>query len=193
MSYTSFRAALTAAATVSVLLTGCGSGSSSTSTSSPASTGSTTHSTASSTSAAALTLTDGWAKSAAKGEMTAMFGTLHNAAATPVKVTGATSSDGPVQLHETVMVNGTMQMRQVSSFTVPAHGQFVLKPGGNHIMFMSLPSELKTGQQVTVTLSLDGGASISLTVPVRPFTGANETYSSMSTSMSPSSMSMSGH
>lgn len=132
--------------------------------------------TAATTPAASLTVSDAWVKAADAG-MTAAFGVLHNGTDADIEVTGASSPASPdVQLHETVATDGGMSMRQVASFVVPAHGSFVLEPGGNHVMFMDLPAPIRPGDEVTVTLMLTGGGSLEFTAPAKDFSGANESY-----------------
>ena len=93
-----------------------------------------------------------------------------------------------------------MVMKQTDKFVIPAHGKLVLKPGSNHIMFMTLTKPLKAGDTVQVTVLGTGGFSQKLMFPVRPFQGANESYHSSGTSastpmsgMNHSGMSGSGH
>jgi len=110
--------------------------------------------------------------------MTAMFGTLRNTSGSQLTVTGGScAAAGMVQLHETVKnADGTMQMQQKKGgFVIPAGGSFVLQPGGNHVMLMDLTQPLKNGDTVAVTLETSAGP-VSFTVPIRTFTGGNETY-----------------
>ena len=127
--------------------------------------------------ATALRVTDGWVKAADHGAMSAAFGTLHNDTDAPVRIPGVSSDRGAMQMHETVMDGGAMTMKEVPSYTVPAHGTFELKPGGNHIMFMGLTQPLTTGSTVALTLKT-GSGPLHVDLPVRPFTGAKEHYQS---------------
>ncbi len=160
---------------------------------------------ASATTTTVLTLTDGWAKAVEDvtmpsstpsmstgpaptgsmpgapgmdGAMTAIFGTLTNTTGSTLTVTGGSAAAaGAVQLHETAKnADGQMQMQQrQGGFVIPAGATFVLQPGGNHIMLMGLTAPLKSGTMVTVTLDTSAGP-VTLTVPVRTFAGANESY-----------------
>ncbi len=110
--------------------------------------------------------------------MSAMFGTLRNTSDADLTITGGSSpAAGEVQLHETVKTSsGAMQMQQKQGgFVVPAGGTYVLQPGGSHVMLMQLTGSLPTGSETTVTLTTSAG-DVTLTVPVRAFTGAQETY-----------------
>ena len=164
---------LTIAACVAALaftLGGCGADS----------TSETTPATATGTSATeeALTVHDGWAKAADEG-MTAAFGTLKNSGSKDLVVTGGKSdAAGMIETH--VMVkddSGQMVMTKTEDgFTVPAGGEFVLKPGGPHLMLMKLKHELKPGEEVVITVSDSSGGTYPLTFQVREFDGADESY-----------------
>ncbi len=160
-----------------------------------------TPSAATSATSTALSLDDGWVKaidvpmaggmsstpttsataSSGMGDMSAMsamFGTLRNTSSTDITVTGGSSPvAGVVELHETVKNDsGQMQMQpKQGGFVIPAGGTFVLQPGGNHVMLMALKGALDNGASTTVTLTTSGG-DVTLTVPVRAFSGAQESY-----------------
>ncbi len=115
---------------------------------------------------------------AGKGAMTAMFGSLRNATGADITVTGGSSAvAGTVELHETVKNDsGAMQMQpKPGGFVVPAGGTLVLQPGGDHMMLLGVKESLKSGTTTTVTLTTSAG-DVALTVPVRAFTGAEESY-----------------
>lgn len=144
----------------------------------------------SSTATSALTVADAWCKaSAAMGEemteemaaMTGCFGTLTNAGSDPVQVTGGTSTAAmTVELHETVMADGAMSMRQVNGgFAVPADGVVELAPGANHLMLINLTGSLTVGDQVSITLATDHG-EVPVSFTVRDFSGGNESYAPQS-------------
>lgn len=135
----------------------------------------------------ALAVTDSWTK-ATEGPMTGSFGTLVNSTDAQITVTGASSPvAGMVELHETVMVDGQMQMQQdPEGFTIPAGGSFTLEPGGYHVMLMGLTGAIAPGQEVPITLTLSNGETLTYTTVAKDFAGGNESYEpspSMSTSM----------
>ena len=49
-------------------------------------------------------------------------------------VSAISSAATTVELHETVAVGGTMMMRPLPKFAVPAGGTLEMKPGGYHMM-----------------------------------------------------------
>lgn len=169
-----------ALAVAGVLLTSCSS------TASTESTGSTQSS--------AVSLSDGWAKAATPDGMgmTALFGTLSNASTAEAHLVSMSCGDvaGMVELHETVTdASGNPQMRKTEAgFTVPAGGSLQLAPGGNHVMLMGLTKALNPGDELTCTASFADASTLSFTVPVKEFSGANESYSGGTATATPATM-----
>lgn len=128
--------------------------------------------------AAALTMTDPWVKAARSG-MTGAFGTLVNDGEEDIVVTGATSdAAGMMELHETVTGDdGSMVMRpKEGGFTVPAGGEHLLEPGGDHLMMMEITEPLRPGDTVIITIALEDGSTTEIDATVKPFSGADEEY-----------------
>jgi hypothetical protein len=110
--------------------------------------------------------------------MTALFGTLRNTSGRTITVISAESpAAGLVELHETVKTaSGAMQMQpKAGGITIPAGGTHVLEPGGDHVMLMQLSAALESGTTTTVFFTTDAGG-YQVTVPVRVFSGADESY-----------------
>lgn len=120
-----------------------------------------------------LTIADAWTKAADSG-MTAAFGEITNTSGHDITVVSATSTASPmVELHEVV----DSVMRPVDGgFVIPANSTFTLQPGGYHIMFMDVPSPIKPGDDVPVTLTLGDGSTLTFSTVAKDFTGANEDY-----------------
>ncbi|WP_167400738.1 copper chaperone PCu(A)C [Dietzia lutea] len=119
---------------------------------------------------------DGWAK-ATDTEMSGVFGTIRNPGDTDLHLTGVDGElGGSTELHETVPGgSGMMMQEREDGFVIPAGGELILEPGGNHIMFMGLEEPITTGQQITLTLEFDG-AEQDVTVFARDFQGGEEEY-----------------
>ena len=164
------------AATVLLALAGC-SGSDTTA-EQPAASSSAASSAATSTAAESVTVGDAWVKAAESG-MSAAFGDLTNSGTQDVTVTSVTTpASAMVELHETVEdESGEMVMREKDGgFTIPAGGDMLLEPGGNHIMLMDLVEPLVPGAEVTLTLTFSDESTVEITAPVKDYSGANETY-----------------
>nr|WP_051407135.1 copper chaperone PCu(A)C [Nocardia sp. CNY236] len=128
-------------------------------------------------SADVVTISDEWAKAAETG-MSAAFANLHNDSDTARTVVSASSPAADrVELHESVMENGTQIMRpKRDGFSIPAHGEKHLQPGGDHIMFMDLRAPLRTGAETSVTLTFDDGSTTTFTAQARDYSGNQENY-----------------
>ncbi|MGP4030772.1 copper chaperone PCu(A)C [Pseudarthrobacter sp. 1C304] len=127
---------------------------------------------------AVLTVSQPWVKTAASG-MTGAFGVIKNTSGADVTVTGAsTPAARMVELHETIAgPTGAMQMQaKQGGFVIPAGGELVLEPGGNHLMLMGLTGPVTAGADVTFTLTLAGGGTLDFAAVAKDFSGANENY-----------------
>lgn len=83
-----------------------------------------------------------------------------------------------VEVHEMVMENHVMKMREVPAVALPAGKTVELKPGSYHIMLIDLHAQVKEGEKVPLTLTFKGAdgktSTLDLQVPVRPLaSGAN--------------------
>ena len=115
--------------------------------------------------------------------MTGLFATLVNETDQPVRVVSAESDVAAmVQLHITEKdASGAMVMKETKDgFTVPPHGTFELRPGGNHVMLMGLEKPILSGTETVVTLQDANGGHVHIHAPAREFNGAKETYGGMS-------------
>lgn len=126
----------------------------------------------------AVVVEDAWVKAADSG-MSAAFGVVRNTGDHDVTVEGATSSAATgIELHETVDDGtGAMVMQEKEGgFTVPAGGELILEPGGNHLMLMGLTAPVEAGDEVDLTLTFDDGSTLAVTAPAKDYSGANENY-----------------
>jgi len=65
------------------------------------------------------------------------------------------------EIHEMAMENDVMKMRELADgLEIPAGVEVVLKPGGNHIMFMKLDGQIKEGEKRKATLTFEKSGSI---------------------------------
>jgi len=108
-----------------------------------------------------------WSRATPPGaKVGAGFMQLRNAGAAD-RVVGASSPvAGSVEMHITVRDGDVMKMREVKSFEVPAGGSFELKPGGAHLMLLSLKRPLKKGEKVPLTLKLEKGGELKVELSV---------------------------
>lgn len=99
---------------------------------------------------------------------TAAFMVLKNDADQAVNLVAASSpAAGRAELHTHLHENGVMKMRQVESIEIPAKGEVVLKPGSLHIMLFEIGT-LSEQTPMPLTLTLDDGQQLALSLPVKP-------------------------
>lgn len=77
-----------------------------------------------------------------------------------------------VEIHEMVHDKDVMKMRQVPGLDLPAGGTVELKPGDYHIMLIDLKQPVHEGEQVDLTLVIEGKDGkrdeVAVKAPVRP-------------------------
>jgi copper(I)-binding protein len=93
---------------------------------------------------------------------TAAFMRLKNTGDVALRLTGVrTPIAGMAMPMETTrkMVQGVevLGMKGVDFIEIPAHGERVLKPGGDHLMLMNLTAHPRPGEMVEVTLEFEPG------------------------------------
>lgn len=72
-------------------------------------------------------------------------------------VKAASPVAGVVEVHEMAMDGGVMKMRALSNgLELPAGKAVELKPGGYHVMLMDLKQQVKAGDEVPLTLFIEG-------------------------------------
>jgi len=83
---------------------------------------------------------------------------------------------GVVEIHEMAMEGNLMKMRAIPGLDLPAGKAVDLKPGGYHVMLMDLKQPLKEGENVTVTLVIEGKEgkreSVEVKAPVKALAAA---------------------
>lgn len=110
-----------------------------------------------------------WSRATPKGAASgAGYMTLTNKGTAPDRVS-CVSDDASTQcqIHTMTMENGVMKMRPVEGGLEIKPGESVtLKPGGNHMMFLSLKHPLEQGGTVKATLKFDHAGTIDVEYPV---------------------------
>ena len=104
---------------------------------------------------AAVVVSDAWVRATVPGQIgTGGFMTLRSKDG-PLQLVGFTSPvAGSAELHEMAMDGNVMRMRPVASLDLPVGQAVELRPGGHHLMLMSLKAPLKAGSAVPLVLQL---------------------------------------
>lgn len=123
-------------------------------------------------------LRDGWVK-ASEAQNSAAFGVLVNKGDKPFHIVSVSSpASKHIEMHETVEGDdGQMVMRQKEQgFRVEAKSEYVLIPGGNHLMLMGLVTPIHAGDSVSLVVQFEDNSTYDVILLAKDFTGANETY-----------------
>ena len=111
-----------------------------------------------------------WARATPAGASTgAVYLTITNKSQEMDRLLSASSDVADkLQIHEMKVVNGVMEMREVTGgVAVAANGSVELKPGSYHLMLMGLKKPLKAGETIPLTLDFEKAGKVSITVPIR--------------------------
>lgn len=125
---------------------------------------------------AQVTVSNAWVRGTVpQQQASGAFMTLQAAKAT--RLVGASSPVAAVvEIHEMKMDGDKMMMRAVPGLDLPAGKPVELKAGGYHVMLMGLKRQLKEGENVTLTLQLQGAdgkkEQLNVTASVRPLAAA---------------------
>ncbi len=132
---------------------------------------------------AQVTVKDPWVR-ATVPQQKATGAFMQLTAAQDVKlVAGSSPVAGVVEIHEMVMDNNVMKMREVPGGLPLSAGKTVdLKPGGYHVMLMDLKGQIKDGDTVPVSLVFEGKdgkkQTMEIKAPARPLNAAAKTDAS---------------
>ncbi len=123
---------------------------------------------------AQVSVTDPWIRATVPAQKaTGAFMQLKAAKAARL-VAASTPAAGRVEIHQMEMQGQTMRMHAVDGIDLPAGQPVNLASGGYHIMLLDLKRQMKEGEQVPLTLTVQGAdgkrESVNLNVPVKPLT-----------------------
>ncbi|MEO6280247.1 MAG: copper chaperone PCu(A)C [Roseateles sp.] len=104
----------------------------------------------------AVKVDDAWVRATvAPQKATGAF--MQLTAAKAVKVVAVSSPVAAVvEIHEMKMDDGVMKMRAVDALPLPAGQAVALKPGSYHVMLVGLQRQIKAGETVPLTLTVEG-------------------------------------
>ena len=80
-----------------------------------------------------------------------------------------------VEIHTMEMDKDVMKMRQIMSLDLPAGKTVELKPGSYHVMLMGLNAQVKEGDIVPLTLTVEGKDKKTQTIEVKAVSKAMNT------------------
>ena len=93
--------------------------------------------------------------------------TIHNPENVAISIVEVTSDAfASVEIHQTLMQDGMMRMEQIPALTVDSGATVLLEPGGLHLMMMQPTEPTEPGKMIPLTLILEDGRRLALTIPV---------------------------
>lgn len=123
---------------------------------------------------------DPWVRATVPGQpATGAF--MHITSTTDSKLVGVSSPVAKsVQIHQSSMKNDVMSMQRVDSVDLPAARTVVFDANGYHVMFMGLAAQIKEGDQVPLTLTVENDQgvreSIEVSAPARALTASEHDH-----------------
>lgn len=120
-----------------------------------------------------VTVADAWSRQPAAGQSSAaIYGVVTNGTDETITAVSATSSvTDTVELHEVVMVDNEMSMREKEGGYEIAPGESLLfEPGGAHIMLIDIDPATYP-DTIDIVLTFDDGTSIEFEAEVRALDG----------------------
>ncbi|HEK1008210.1 TPA: copper chaperone PCu(A)C [Pseudomonas putida] len=116
---------------------------------------------------AQTTVSDAWVRaSVAHQQSTGAFMTL--TASSDSKLVGVASTIAKtVQVHEMTMNGDVMGMKEVKAVELPAGKPVSLDPNGYHVMLMGLTQQVKEGEKVPLTLTVEDAQGAKETLNVQ--------------------------
>jgi hypothetical protein len=109
---------------------------------------------------------DLWARPAAQGGNGAVYFVIHSSKADELVAVTSDVAEA-VEMHESMMSGDVMEMHHLQSLPLAAGEDVVFEPGGLHIMLVNLKQDLKTGDEIEITLHFKNYQDIPLSVPVQ--------------------------
>jgi len=116
--------------------------------------------------AAPVTVQGAYAKPSLDGVTTGVLFLTLSSAEEDTLLGATTDAADTAELHDHVMDDGFMRMRQVKSVPLPAGEAVAFKPGGLHIMLFDVKKPLKAGDTLSLTLTFAKAEPLTITVPV---------------------------
>ncbi len=115
-----------------------------------------------------LSLENAWVRAMPPGaKMTAAYGHFTNNSDSHIKISSLSSNSyAQVSLHKTVTDAGVSRMEHIKDWQLEPGSTFSLQPGGAHLMLMNPLYEVKSGDEVGISLTSSSGQIYEFSFPV---------------------------
>jgi copper(I)-binding protein len=114
-------------------------------------------------------VTEAWARSPID-DVGAVYFDAHNAGSeADALVSASCECAGRVEVHETTMVDGEMEMRPIERVEIAPGTDQAFEPGGYHVMLFELTEPLEVGGTITVTLNFENAGAVTVDAEIREY------------------------
>lgn len=123
-----------------------------------------------------IEIRDAWARTSMQGMNSAVYFVIQNHNKGADELIGAASDVAEVvEVHESKMEGEMMMMNRIEAVALEPSAAVEFKPGGYHVMLIRLKQDLKTGDEITVTLQFRDSPDITIKAPVKDAGGMPNT------------------
>ncbi len=117
-------------------------------------------------------VTEAWARSP-MDDVGAVYFLAHNAGSeADALVSASCDCADRVEVHQTTMTDGEMQMKPVEKVELPPGEDFSFQPGGFHVMLYELVAPLEVGESITLTFTFENADPVTVDAEVKEFVPA---------------------
>ena len=119
-----------------------------------------------------IEVSDVWARTSTQGMTSAVYFVIQNHNAEADELIGVASNVAEaVEVHESKLEGDVMTMSRVESVALKPSAKVEFKPGGYHVMLIGLKQDLKTGDEIEITLQFRNSPDITVTATVKEADG----------------------
>jgi len=116
---------------------------------------------------AKVEVTNAWARATAPAQKVGAVYMDVRSAGSARLIAAASPVAAKTEIHNMTMENNVMKMQPVDAISLPAGQSVKLAPGGYHVMLIDLKHELKKGDTVPVTLTVEQSDKTRQTIEVK--------------------------
>jgi copper(I)-binding protein len=104
-----------------------------------------------------IVISNPWSRATPQGaKVGAGYLVIENRGSKPDRLLGGSVEDAArFEIHDVVVENGVMKMRELKDIELPPGGSIEAKPGGRHIMFVGLVRPLAAGEKARGALQFE--------------------------------------
>ncbi len=113
-----------------------------------------------------VAVTCAWARATLPHQDTSAAYLTLNSSSGDTLTSVAAAEASMVMLHQTTAKNGTSEMTDLDSISLPAGKPVALAPGGMHLMLMDMKAPLRAGDTLHLSLHFTRAPMVTVSVPV---------------------------